>query len=176
MQSRSSVLALLVTFWALGVSDAAATNVKIQDECDPATFNAVGLGVICDPSFDGGVTFPEFASFLSPSAFGHPAWRFNAPYLEVQPSETLQIKNNGGEDHTFTEVSAFGGGRVDALNSPLGLTPRPECAADVAPSLHPGDSVQLKGLSEGQHLFECCIHPWMHAVIDVQPANNPAKH
>jgi len=112
---------------------------------------------------------------LSPSAFGHPAWRFDAPFLEIQPSETLQVKNDGGEGHTFTEVSAFGGGRVGVLNTPLGLTPRPECAVNLAPIIDPGASVQLRGLGEGPHLFECCIHPWMHAVIHVQRGNNPGN-
>ena len=65
MQSMRMGLALLVAFWTIGVSDAAATKVKMLDECDPATFNAIGLGVICDVNFDGGVTFPEFASLLS---------------------------------------------------------------------------------------------------------------
>jgi len=174
MRSIQTVLALLVTFWALGMSDAVAKNVKILDECDPATFNAPGR-MLCDPNFDGGVTFQEFGSFLSPSAFGHPAWRFDAPFLEIQPSETLQVKNDGGEGHTFTEVPAFGGGRVGALNTPLGLTPRPECAVNLAPIIDPGASVQLRGLGEGPHLFECCIHPWMHAVIHVQRGNNPGN-
>jgi hypothetical protein len=169
MQSIRIALALLATFWTIGASDAAAAKVKMLDECDPATFNAIGAGIICDVDFDGGVTFPEFASLLTPAAFGHPAWRFDAPYIEIQLNEKVQVRNDGGEDHTFTEVSVFGGGRVDALNTPLGLTALPECAADVAPVIRPGDSVQIKGLSEGIHLFECCIHPWMHAVIEVGP-------
>ncbi len=172
MQTMRMALALLVAFWTIGVSDAAATKVKMLDECDPATFNAIGLGVICDVNFDGGVTFPEFASLLSPAAFGHPAWRFDVPYLQIQPNEKVQVRNDGGEDHTFTEVSVFGGGRVPVLNTPLGLTARPECAENLAPSIRPGDSVQIKGLSEGVHLFECCIHPWMHGVIEVKSAND----
>jgi hypothetical protein len=169
MQSKRIALALLVALWTIGVSDGAAARVQMLDECDPATFNAIGLGVICEVGFDGQVTFLEFASLLSPSAFGHPAWRFDAPYLVIRPNQKIHVRNRGGEDHTFTEVAAFGGGRVDALNVPLGLSPRPECAEAVAPIIRPGDSVQIEGLSEGVHLFECCIHPWMHAVIEVQP-------
>jgi hypothetical protein len=172
MQNTRIALALLVMFWIVGVSDAAAEKVKILDECDPATFNAIGAGILCNVNFDGGVTFPEFASLLSPAAFGHPAWRFDVPYLEIQPNEKVQVRNDGGEDHTFTKVSAFGGGRVDALNAPLGLTALPECAASLAPALRPGDSVQIQGLGEGVYLFECCIHPWMHAVIKVQSADH----
>jgi hypothetical protein len=76
-------LGILTISWTIGVSDAAAKSLKMLDECDPDTFNAIGLGVICDVNFNGGVTFPEFAALLSPSAFGHPAWRFDAPYLEI---------------------------------------------------------------------------------------------
>jgi hypothetical protein len=151
----------------MGVSDVAAERIRILDRCDPATFNAAGP-VLCNPNFDGGVTLDEFRVLLSPSAFGHPAWRFNAPYLAIEPNEKVRVTNRGGEDHTFTEVSAaFGGGRVDALNTPLGLTALPECAANVAPAIHSGDTVQIKGLSEGTHYFICCIHPWMHAIIQV---------
>jgi hypothetical protein len=171
-------LGILTISWTIGVSDAAAKSLKMLDECDPATFNAIGLGVICDVNFNGGVTFPEFAALLSPSAFGHPAWRFDAPYLEIQRNQQVHVENDGGEEHTFTEVAAFGGGRVGALNTPLGLTPRPECAEALAPVISPGDSVQISGLSEGIHLFECCIHPWMHAVIEVGSAkqNGHANH
>src|SRR5262245_13656 len=172
MQSMRVGLALLVAFWTVGVSGAAAKNVRILDECDPPSFNSIGLGVICAEDFDGQVTFPEFAALLSPSAFGHPAWRFDAPYLVIKPNQKVHIRNVGGEDHTFTEVGAFGGGRVPALNAPLGLTPRPECAEAIAPSIRPGDGVRVEGLSEGVHLFECCIHPWMHAVIEVQSAKH----
>jgi hypothetical protein len=171
MKSVRIALALSAMFWAIGVGDAVAEKVKMFDECDPTTFNAIGLGVICDVKFDGGVTFPEFAALLSPAAFGHPAWRFDAPYLEIKPNQKVQVKNNGGEDHTFTEVPFFGGGRVGALNVPLELTALPECAEAVAPPIRPGESVQIEGLSEGIHLFECCIHPWMHAVIKVEPTN-----
>ena len=176
MQSMRIALALLAMSWTIVVSSAEAEKVRMLDECDPPTFNAIGLGIICDVNFDGRVTFPEFASLLSPAAFGHPAWRFDEPFLEIRPSQKVQVRNDGGEDHTFTEVAAFGGGRVDALNGPLKLTARPECAADVAPPIRPGESVQIKGLREGVHLFECCIHPWMHAVIHVQSADHGDHH
>jgi hypothetical protein len=28
--------------------------------------------------------------------------------------------------------------------------------------------VQLKGLSAGNHKFQCCIHPWMRAIVKVK--------
>ena len=170
-------LTVLVVFWTLGASVAGAAKVKILDKCDPATFNATPAGVLCDVNFDGGVTLEEFQELLTPSAFGHPAWRFNAPYLEIDPKEKVRVTNRGGEDHTFTEVSEqFGGGRVEALNAPLGLTALPACAANVAPAIHPGTSIQLTDLSEGTHYFICCIHPWMHAIIDVEAKDKDQNH
>ena len=181
MRRMGIALTVLVVCW--GASNAAAERVKILDQCDPATFNAGGP-ILCDPHFDGGVTLDEFRELLTPSAFGHPAWRFNAPYLEIESKEKVRVTNRGGEDHTFTEVKApegqspFGGGRVPQLNGPLGLPMDglPACALDVAPPIHPGESVQIKDLDEGTHYFQCCIHPWMHAIIEVESGDKDHKH
>jgi plastocyanin len=182
MRSIGIALTVLVVFWTIGVSEAKTEKIKILDKCDPTTFNAPmpvgpGFGVICKEDFDGGVTFEEFSELLTPSAFGHPAWRFNAPYLEIEPHEKVRVTNRGGEDHTFTEVpETFGGGRIEVLNTALGLKPLDECQDAVkAPVIHPGDSVQIKNLSEGTHYYMCCIHPWMHAIIDVE-SEKDAKH
>jgi plastocyanin len=173
MRSLGIALTVLVVFWTMGVSDVAAERIRILDRCDPATFNAAGP-VLCNPNFDGGVSLEDFQELLTPAGFGHPAWRFNAPYVAIDPDERVRVTNRGGEDHTFTEVpeleegkNPFGGGRVDALNAPFGLTPLPQCGAAVAPMIHPGDSIQIKKLREGTHYFQCCIHPWMHAIIQV---------
>ena len=173
MRSLGIALTVLVVFWTMGVSDVAAERIRILDRCDPATFNAAGP-VLCNPNFNGGVSLDDFLELLTPAGFGHPAWRFNAPYVVIDPFERVRVTNRGGEDHTFTEVpeleegkNPFGGGRVDALNAPFGLTPLPQCGAAVAPVIHPGDSTRIKKLSEGTHYFQCCIHPWMHAIIQV---------
>ena len=174
MRSPGIALTVLVVSWTMGVSDVAAERIRILDRCDPATFNATPAGVLCDTNFDGGVSLQDFQELLTPPAFGHPAWRFNAPYVVIDPDDRVRVTNRGGEDHTFTEVpeleegkNPFGGGRVDALNAPFVLTPLPQCGAAVAPVIHPGDSIQIKHLSEGTHYFQCCIHPWMHAIIQV---------
>src|SRR5215831_20752223 len=78
-------------------------RIRILDRCDPATFNAAGP-VLCNPNFDGGVSFEDFLELLTPAGFGHPAWRFNAPYVAIDPFERVRVTNRGGEDHTFTEV------------------------------------------------------------------------
>jgi plastocyanin len=176
MRSSSSVFVLALGAVALMVTVAGAgERVAVLDECDPATFNAApptgpGLGTLCEVHFNGAVTFAEFVSLLPP---GHPAWRNEPSWLELKAGKSVNATNEGGEDHTFTAVVAFGGGFVSALNAPLGLTPVPECGSADVPSpdvvfLHPGDSVKVEGLGAGTHLFQCCIHPWMRAAIKVQ--------
>jgi plastocyanin len=172
---RSFVLSMgAVVLIATGA--VAGQRVAVLDECDPVTFNAAppvgpGLGTICDVKFDGAVTFAEFLSLLPP---GHPAWRNEPSWLEVKAGNKVKATNEGGEEHTFTEVAEFGGGYVPELNGPLSLTPVPECAGGpanpaVASSfLEPGASLQVKELGEGTHLFQCCIHPWMRAAIKVE--------
>jgi plastocyanin len=118
---------------------------------------------------DGDVTFAEFGalltSILSTAVVGHPAWRFQPSYVnDVEPSETVRVTNDGGRAHTFTEVTNFGGGFVPPLN--IGLTFAPECAG--ATVLAPDDRVELRELSAGDHRFQCCIHPWMRALIKVE--------
>lgn len=93
MHRMSMTLGSLVVSWAIGISPADAERIKILDRCDPATFNTTPAGVLCDPHFDGGVTFDEFGELLSPTAFGHPAWRFNAPYVEIEPQEKVRVIN-----------------------------------------------------------------------------------
>jgi len=146
---------------------AAHEKVSIRDDCDPT-----------DPAWaptggcaleEGNVNVAEFNALLnsplSLAVVGHPAWRFDPTYLKIEPDETVRVENEGGRAHTFTEVSDFGGGRVPPLNK--GLTPAPECAG--AATLLPGAAVNVSGLSEGDHRFQCCIHPWMRALIKVLP-------
>jgi hypothetical protein len=150
MRSLGIALTVLVVFWTMGVSDVAAERIRILDRCDPVTFNAAGP-VLCNPDFDGGVTLDDFRELLTPAAFGHPAWRFNAPYIVIEPDEKVRVMNTGGEGHTFTEVleveegqPPFGKGRVPALNMPLGFpdpdTVPPVCDEAVAPTIPPGNT------------------------------------
>jgi hypothetical protein len=79
------------------------------------------------------------------------------------------VTNEGGRGHTFTEVAAFGGGMVPPLNK--GLTQAPECLNSsiiAATSLAPGASLELRDLATGNHLFQCCIHPWMRTQVKVE--------
>jgi plastocyanin len=142
--------------------------VAIRDDCDPRdpAWNPTGGCLLRR----GNVTFAEFARELdSPLALavvGHQAWRNDPTYLVVERGTTIRVKNEGGRVHTFTKVAAFGGGKVPnpALNE--GLITAPECPTSV--DVPPGSSIRISGLAPGDHRFECCIHPWMRALITVK--------
>jgi hypothetical protein len=150
---------------------AAQKFVAVLDDCDPndPAWDPTGGCALKD----GEVTLEEFndllSSPLSKATVGHPAWRNYPTYLISKPDKTVHVKNFGGRLHTFTEVAAFGGGRVPGLN--IGLTPAPECVTPdvVGPTeLPPGAHLHVHGLDVGNHLFQCCIHPWMRTLIKVE--------
>jgi len=141
-------------------------RIAMRDDCDP-TDPAWGPTGGCKLE-EGDVNFREFNALLfspfSTSTIGHPAWRAEPSYLKVEVGETVVVKNTGGRIHTFTEVAQFGGGRVPPLNGTM--VPAPECAA--AKDLPAGATQNVKGLSAGNHRFQCCIHPWMRALVKVK--------
>jgi len=69
-------------------------------------------------------------------------------------------------------VAQFGGGFVEALNH--GEPIAPECAggfknvAVARTRILQRSQLEVAGLSRGKHLFQCCIHPWMHMEVDVK--------
>jgi plastocyanin len=181
----ASGLAVLIGLWVTGTKvatgqvDSNDATVALVDNCDPATFNAVVGPGTCALKHRRDTTFPEFFGLLfSPLAaniIGHPAWNFSPGYISVRAGQTVQAKNAGGELHTFTEVTAFGGGFFPPLNGvdgPAGtipLVPAPACVAPGgATTLAPGATARINGLAPGVHKFQCCIHPWMRAVVDVE--------
>jgi hypothetical protein len=84
----------------------------------------------------------------------------------------LVVVDQGGEPHTFTEVKKFGGGFVEGLNAGQEIVP--ECTggfANVAVAktrILQGSQSHITNLSKGEHLFECCIHPWMRVKVEVK--------
>jgi hypothetical protein len=42
----------------------------------------------------------------------------------------------------------------------------PECANAVV--IPPQARVVLRGVPEGDHRYQCCIHPWMRAYVKVE--------
>ncbi|MGH2374957.1 MAG: cupredoxin domain-containing protein [bacterium] len=172
--SVALVLVLVVGLLILGAATATADDgklVRALDDCDPTDTTFPGIG--CRRA-RGDVTNAEFNALvrspLSLSTVGHPSWRFDPSYLAIGPKRTVKVRNGGGRPHTFTEVKAFGGGRVPPLN--VGLEQAKECLlapAAVDPTeLQPGKSLRVTGLGAGDHLFQCCFHPWMRALIKVK--------
>ena len=181
---RTMALMLAGGVILVGLPPAIAGNeaqIVALDECDPVTFNpALGEegGGFCH-----NVTLYKFApahyettldSLVSQANSGtpDPGWDFEPDELSIRRSTTLSVVNQGGEPHTFTEVSQFGGGFVEALNN--GEAIAPECAggfknvAVAKTRILQGSRLDVTGLSRGKHLFQCCIHPWMHVEVDVK--------
>ena len=155
------------------VSPPPVTQVIALDECDPTTFNAV-LG----PDFCKNVSLGSFTTFddlFAKAAAGKPDrnWDFEPDFVKIKQGTSLSVADQGGEPQTFTEVAHFGGGFVEGLNAP-GEQTVPECVGgfskvDVAKTrILQGSHVEVSGLSQGEHNFQCCIHPWMRVKVEVK--------
>jgi len=143
-------------------------RVRIQDDCDPATFDAVlGPGACLGK---GDTTFQEFIAELTATKIAED-WKFDDDHFSVAPGSRITATNRGGETHTFTQVANFGGGFVPALNALSGNpTPVPECSFPAVGSsfVPPGGSRAGTAPAGGTVKFQCCIHPWMRAVATVK--------
>jgi len=145
--------------------------VQLQDDCDPATFNAaLGAGA-CQRSAATGTTLSEFTAELTASG-SVAAWRFVPPTLDLNEGARLAVVNTGGETHTYTEVEEFGGGVVPELNQLSGNpAAAPECldAAEFDSStVRAGQTVQHTFDERGLEKYQCCIHPWMRQTVTVR--------
>lgn len=148
-------------------------QVVVLDECDPTTFNAALGPDFCRNVALGGST--KLADLLAKAKAGtpDPNWDFEPDAVTIKKGTILSVVDQGGEPHTFTEVAAFGGGFISALNAP-GENTVPECdggfskVAVARTRILQGSQIQLTGLSKGEHLFQCCIHPWMRAKVEVK--------
>jgi plastocyanin len=188
-QMKTATIRLLATLFVsavtLGFVPAAVAQEKGKpanvaqvvalDECDPLSFNTV-LG----PDFCKNVSIgilgytTTFQDLFAQAAAGtpDPGWDFEPDVLNVKQGTTLSVVDQGGEPHTFTEVAKFGGGFIDGLNA--GEATVPECAggfknvAVAKTRIIQGSQLQVTDLSKGEHLFECCIHPWMRVKVEVK--------
>ena len=145
------------------------------DECDPKTFNAA-LG----PDFCKNIALAplgfatKLAELFKEAAAGtpDPGWDFEPDIVRIKEGTPLSVVDEGGEPHTFTEVKKFGGGFVEGLNG--GEEMVPECEGgfknlEVARTrVIQGSTIQVPGLSKGEHRFQCCIHPWMRVKVEVK--------
>ncbi len=153
----------------------AVAQIVALDECDPATFNAA-LGA--DFCHNIALAVLGYATPLSDlfakAAAGtpDPGWDFEPDVLSMKKGTDLVVVDQGGEPHTFTEVKKFGGGFVEGLNAGQEIVP--ECAggfANVAVAktrILQSSQSHITDLSKGEHLFECCIHPWMRVKVEVK--------
>ena len=172
------VMVALSTMLAFAASGSAkpAVLVELRDDCEPESFNAVlGPGNCVR---EGTVTFEEFIAELLATQ-SHPAWVFEPGQFAVPETTDLWVQNTGGEAHTFTEVSEFGGGFVEELNLLSGNPiPAPECLPpDVFATLMLAGEIRVFTTGEGAsfgvgtHRMQCCIHPWQRTEFEVQPVS-----
>jgi len=150
-----------------------AVQVVALDECDPATFNAALGPDFCRNVALGAST--KLADLFAKAAAGtpDPGWDFEPDTMEIKQGTALSVVDQGGEPHTFTEVSKFGGGFIAELNAPGEFTV-PECAggfSNVAVArtrILQGSETKVGELTKGKHRFQCCIHPWMRVEVEVK--------
>jgi hypothetical protein len=159
-------------------------KIRLLDDCEPTTFNAVlGDGACVG---NGHTTFDEFIAELAATQDAH-KWRNQPSNMHLNVGRETLIENRGGETHTFTPVAEFGGGFIPGLNGISGNpVPAPECLNLGQITFIPAGAVAAGptaglDLAVGTHKFQCCIHPWMRTVIEVAdpgPSAAPAaaKH
>ncbi len=142
-------------------------RVSMQDNCEPTSFNAaLGAGACAGA---GTMTLSQFNAELT-ATHQVAAWRFVPAALTMKVGQSIAAMNMGGEQHTFTEVADFGGGVVPSLNNASGNpVEAPECktlgATDFVAS---GQTFTADAATTvGTEKYQCCIHPWMRAVVTV---------
>src|SRR3954468_13786973 len=174
LKYRAVTLGLSFVVASLGGVVAVYTSgdnlVRVEDRCDPATFNAA----LNDPNacvHDGGTTFDQFLANTAAEGGDH-HWRFKEDDVQVRTGEAVRVVNQGGETHTFTPVAEFGGGFIDVLNNLSGAGATvPECVPGAAgQNPVPADHTLMFTPKAGTHVqkVQCCIHPWMHTEITVR--------
>jgi len=154
-------------------------KVRMQDRCDPASFDAFFFPGVCAPHNGELITVDEFLAALNPVTHrGLDKWNMHPDMINIKVGDSLSVSVRGGEFHSFTEVFPDFGpdgvlpGCVDFLNQRLGLGPAPDdatCAGLLAPGTVPGGPpVPVPDLGVGTHYFMCFIHPWMQSVVTVR--------
>jgi plastocyanin len=161
--------------FAQGNSNKIAKVVAL-DECDPATFNAaLGIGGVpfcLNVALGYSTTLSDLFAEATGPGVGDANWDFEPDQITIKQGTVLEVFDEGGEPHTFTEVAKYGGGFIPGLNG--GQDAAPECAGGfgnvkvASTRILQGSHLIITGLSKGKHYFECCIHPWMRMEVDVK--------
>jgi plastocyanin len=169
---RTSGIAAVVAAAALTVVPTASANrgeIYASDACSPSFNVALMDPTVCDRS--GGMPFDVFIKQLQQNKFAG-AWHFSAPRINVAAGDSLTVENRGGEEHSLTQVTRFGGGGiVPPINEILFGTPTPPTFFFGPLNLvEAGDELTIgpSTLTPGTHLFICVIHPWMEETVSVQ--------
>jgi plastocyanin len=154
---------------------ASGPSVTMLDDCEPVSFNAaLGPGSCLR---NGKTTFDElFATLFARQPDAN--WRFKPDARTVHARQSLDVRNHGGEFHTFTEVEEFGPGCIPEINELLfdePIDPPDACDPDasgapafLADGVASGERRAVGGLTPGTHRFECMIHPWMRTTVTVK--------
>ena len=157
-------------------ASATPSKVLMFDNCSPSFNEALGDPTVCDRQ--GGTPFGVFIQQLEQNGRAG-AWPFSSPNLNLRAGDSLTVENRGGETHSYSPVSRFGGGGVvPDINEILFGTPNPPTFF-IGPTGLPGPplffadageetTVPASFLTPGTHLFICAIHPWMEGTVVVR--------
>ena len=157
-------------------ASATPSKVLMFDNCSPSFNEALMDPTVCNRN--GGTPFGVFIQQLEQNGRAG-AWHFSSPNLKLRAGDSLTVENRGGEVHSYSPVSRFGGGGVvPDLNEILFGTPNPPTFFIGATGL-PGPplffadageetTVPASFLTPGTHLFICAIHPWMEGTVVVR--------
>ena len=91
----------------LGAS-ANPAEIYASDACSPSFNEATGMN-LCNRQ--GGTPFDVFIQQVTQNKRAG-AWHFSAPQVNVRAGDSLTVENRGGETHTLSPVSQFGGGGI----------------------------------------------------------------
>jgi plastocyanin len=181
MRQRGVLVRSLVRRW--GIAAVAAAVLLILPTAASADRSEIYMSDACSPSFNvalddpticnrqGGTPFDVFIQQLALNKFAG-AWHFSAPQVRLRAGDSLTVENRGGETHTFTQVTQFGGGGiVDEINLVLfGTTTPPTFFFGPPNFVAAGEetTIPASALTPGTHLFICIIHPWMEETVIVR--------
>jgi plastocyanin len=157
-------------------ASASPSKVKMFDNCSPSFNVALMDDTICNRN--GGTPFGVFIQQLEQNGRAG-AWHNSPSNLKLRAGDSLTVENRGGETHSFSPVSQFGGGGiVPPINQILfGTTTPPtffiDAAGNPGPPLFFADAgeettIPASTLTPGTHLFICAIHPWMEGTVEVR--------
>jgi len=121
----------------------------------------------------------QFEKFLDEAVF-FPGGQLGGFVVGQAIGFGLGGRETGGDMHGDFGEAEFGGGFVTGLNG--GEATVPECAggfsnlAVAKTRILQGSQTEITVLSKGEHLFQCCIHPWMRVKVEVREHDHDHDH